>query len=155
VFRHGRNMAGGGRPKSPYQSVPQDSKPSVAKALANRGGLRLQTADDQSLSRSCGHVEPAAKQPAARCFSEGETLRNSETSLLTPQTQQLPCPIHCQYLSQNSTDRTATVAVSDSAKKQRGFEKEIFERKKIENTFFGLHSGISLTKSTKQSLHIK
>jgi hypothetical protein len=49
---------------------------------------------------------------------------------------------HRKYRSQNNTDRTARVVVSDRAQKQHVFENKIFE-KRIGNTFFDLYSGIS------------
>jgi len=117
----------------PQQFVPLDSKPLVPKVLANCGRLQLQTACDRSSGRGFSHVEPAAKQPAARCFSAGETLRNSETSLLTPQTRQFACPIHrpprtISNCHKTGTDRKANLVVSDRADKQRVFEKEICEK---------------------------
>lgn len=147
MSRHGCNVAGGGRPGSPYQLVPQDSKPSVPKVLADRGGLRLQTADDRALSRSFDRVEPAAKQPATRCFSEGVTLRNSETSLLTPQTQQLSCPIHRQPRTVSTchkTPRTEQLLAScRTAQRNSAVSKTRFSKKNRKKTFFGLYSRIS------------
>lgn len=100
-------MAGGGRPGSPHQFFPQDSKPSVPKVLAKYGGLQLQTASDRSSGRGFSHVEPAAKQLAARCFSAGETIHSNKTSLLTPLTRQLPCLLYRPPRTVNTCHKTA------------------------------------------------